>query len=366
MKNGTFSLCIAVLIGATLMGCGDGADSSDTNTPTPTVSDSGVPGATCVPNEQKDCMCKDGADGKQACAKDGKSFSECICVAKPDAGAAGDAPECVTDEDCAKHNGVCLVFWCGVGTCFADERDDDGDGHSLCAGGKPGSWDCDDNDSSVNPYATETCDGKDNDCDGNIDEDCASATFCEPLSTNPEEFGYRGCCGSFAHTNALVAGNLIKTDTKPAVYYYGSDGKRYLFPSSIELDSWYAPIDATYLPQHDYDAICNQVIELTDAELASIPIGGSVTKRPGAYITGILSDPKRYIVDTHHTLHWTPNDVLEQLYPGSVAERTHLTPDVFFVSYTIGSSVDSAIDYPLVAWVFKYQQADIEVELGIK
>lgn len=549
---------IAVTL-ASHLGCGGATDSSESiATPTPTASNTAAPTATCVPGEQNDCQCGGGTEGKQACAKDGKSFGDCICVPKPEAGTdaqpdagnesgcvptltieevddvevmgnpddaglgsayaypagmsdavflgfyvsvdgcrdveitdltvrfsntvsgntlhiedtwnfdnarlrgawwantlagpvnmvsvlnitgdtadanfhdpitigmgkkeyirftlniapteaypgtlynntfkthvlslstadqtsvaiktkdviktvlppettdagndADSAPQCVTDDDCAKYNGVCLIFWCGVGTCFVDERDDDGDNHSLCGGGKPGSWDCDDNDPSVNPYATEACDGKDNDCDGEVDEGCFSAAYCEPWTSDPQEFGYRGCCGTFVKTNALVAGDLIKGSSHP-VYYYGSDGKRYIFTTSVVLDSWYAPIDYTYLPQHDYHAVCNNVKELTDAQLVAIPLGGNVTMRPGTYITGITTDPKRYVVDTHHTLRWTSPDVLEQLYPGSVAERTYLTPDSFFVNYVIGSSVDSASDF---LWVTKYQQADIEVEIGAK
>jgi len=42
--------------------------------------------------------------------------------------------------------------------------DEDNDGY-------PSTEDCDDGDSSVNPGAPETCDGKDNDCDDIIDED---------------------------------------------------------------------------------------------------------------------------------------------------------------------------------------------------
>jgi len=53
----------------------------------------------------------------------------------------------------------------------APAADADGDGY--------GEDDCDDDDATVNPYAHEICDGQDNDCDGETDEDDAldAATF---------------------------------------------------------------------------------------------------------------------------------------------------------------------------------------------
>ena len=48
--------------------------------------------------------------------------------------------------------------------------DDDGDGFSEADG------DCNDANASVNPQATESCNGIDDDCDGNIDNDTADAT----------------------------------------------------------------------------------------------------------------------------------------------------------------------------------------------
>ena len=51
-----------------------------------------------------------------------------------------------------------------------EEVDADGDGFNELE-------DCDDGDAAVNPEATETCDGLDNDCDGEADEaDAADAT----------------------------------------------------------------------------------------------------------------------------------------------------------------------------------------------
>jgi len=53
---------------------------------------------------------------------------------------------------------------CDDNDAFLNNNDADNDGVSTCDG------DCDDSDASINPGATEVCDGVDNDCDGAIDE----------------------------------------------------------------------------------------------------------------------------------------------------------------------------------------------------
>jgi len=49
------------------------------------------------------------------------------------------------------------------------------------------SYDCDDTNSAVNPDATEVCDGVDNNCDGNVDEDGGSTTYY--LDADHDGFG---------------------------------------------------------------------------------------------------------------------------------------------------------------------------------
>ena len=93
--------------------------------------------------------------------------------------------------------------------------DADGDGFTWCGqlgtDGKPTQVDCDDNDPAVYPGAPEICDGKDNDCDGKIDNgaSCAQANAqcingkcvtnpCDPNSANSCPSGEH--CDSVSHT----------------------------------------------------------------------------------------------------------------------------------------------------------------------
>lgn len=190
------------------------------------------------------------------------------------------------------------------------------------------------------------------------------SAYCDPYDVDPQN-AYLGCCGKFAKTNPteLQAGDLIKAEGVHSVYYYGSDHKRYLFPTSIELDSWFAPLDAMSVPLRDYHDVCNSVLEITESELADIALGNNVTRRPGAYIMGISTDPKRYVVDLHHVLRQASPQILEGIYPGTVGVRTLLVADGFFVDYTIGSPLTSADEY---VWLQKYPSADLETELDIK
>jgi len=64
-----------------------------------------------------------------------------------------------------------------------DDRDLDDDGWAWDEG------DCDDADDSVYPGALDSCDGRDTDCDDQIDEDAASADPYEPNDTDGTALG---------------------------------------------------------------------------------------------------------------------------------------------------------------------------------
>jgi hypothetical protein len=74
----------------------------------------------------------------------------------------------------------------------ANTADDDGDGYAPCSG------DCDDGETNVHPGAVETCDLRDDDCDGTIDEgfdaDADGHTSCggDCDDGNPEAWGTPG------------------------------------------------------------------------------------------------------------------------------------------------------------------------------
>ncbi len=129
--------------------------------------------------------------------------------------------------------------------------------------------------------------------------------------------------------SAASPGQLIKA-SGPAVYYFASDMKRYVFPNEKTYFSWYMNF--------------NSVQTISDSELASYPIGGNVTIRPGTNLVKITTDPKVYAVSPNGVLHWVESEALAiSLYGSSWASRVVDVPDGFFVNYSIGASISSAM-----------------------
>lgn len=130
--------------------------------------------------------------------------------------------------------------------------------------------------------------------------------------------------------SAHAAGALIKGST-PAVYYV-DEGKRYVFPNEKVYFTWF----------QDFDG----VEKVSDETLASYPIGGNVTYRPGLKLVKIQSDPRVYAVGGGGRLRWiTGEQAAVGLYGADWNRKVDDIPDAFFFTYKDGDPISAAADY---------------------
>src|SRR3989344_2514956 len=108
---------------------------------------------------------------------------------------------------------VCDSSWDNDCDYEVDEgrlADVDGDGFEVILISNPyrNSWteDCDDNDINTYPRASEVCDGKDNDCDGAVDEGCGN--LCTPGETRECNTDAGECVGG---TQVCSSGRIWDT-----------------------------------------------------------------------------------------------------------------------------------------------------------
>ncbi len=124
----------------------------------------------------------------------------------------------------------------------------------------------------------------------------------------------------------------IKGESNSAVYWYATDGKRYVFPTEGTYYSWFPDF--------------NNVRTITDSELASITIGGNVTYRPGSKMIKITTDPRTYAVSKGGYLRLiTSESMAISLYGSEWAKQVHDLPDAFFVNYKMGNTIYSLNDF---------------------
>lgn len=137
---------------------------------------------------------------------------------------------------------------------------------------------------------------------------------------------------SVSSAAGVMSGDLIRGESFSAVYYMGADGFRYVFPNDKAYFTWYSDFD--------------DVIVITDAELAKIQIGGNITYKPGVKMVKINTDPKTYAVDLNGTLrHVTSEAVAVALYGSSWNKEIDDVADGFFPNYTIGEPIMSSSEY---------------------
>lgn len=149
---------------------------------------------------------------------------------------------------------------------------------------------------------------------------------------------------------ACESGSLIKSPATSAVYYCGADGKRYVFPHERVYFSWYTDFD--------------DVMTVTEEELAAAPLGGLVTYRPGSYMVKIESLPNVYAIEAGGVLRWIrSSEVAAALYGSNWKTKVHDVSDAFFGSYTFGEDITSAA---AVAGVSTTIPTPAEVEAAVR
>lgn len=134
-----------------------------------------------------------------------------------------------------------------------------------------------------------------------------------------------------ATTNAFSPGALIK-GSGSAVYYFASNGKRYVFTNDKAYFTWYKDFSG--------------VIQIPDRTLSAIPLGGNVTYRPGVKMLKITSDPRTYAVDQGGVLRWiTTAQIAETLYGLSWKNQIDDLADAFFINYKVGNPIQQSAEF---------------------
>ncbi|PJE76954.1 hypothetical protein COV05_02050 [Candidatus Uhrbacteria bacterium CG10_big_fil_rev_8_21_14_0_10_48_16] len=130
----------------------------------------------------------------------------------------------------------------------------------------------------------------------------------------------------------IEAGDLIRGESYSAVYYYGLDGFRYVFPNDKTYFTWYENFD--------------DVKWISDSNLSDIQIGGNVTYKPGSRMIKINSDPTVYVVAAGGEILGIPSEAIaSELYGASWNTEIDDVPDGFFSNYTMGSELEFASQY---------------------
>lgn len=139
--------------------------------------------------------------------------------------------------------------------------------------------------------------------------------------------------GSSTSTSTHVAkGTAVKTSSSSAVYYYGTDGRKHLFPTESVYYSWFGSY--------------SNVVTITRSYFNSMPIGENVTYRPGTVLVKFASSTTVYAISKDAVLHPIANEsVARSIYGSSWAASIVTVSDALRGNYTIGSTITSSSQY---------------------
>ncbi|MBP6944693.1 putative Ig domain-containing protein [Patescibacteria group bacterium] len=115
------------------------------------------------------------------------------------------------------------------------------------------------------------------------------------------------------------------TQADSAVYYLGADGRRHAFPNSRVYFTWYSDFSGVRV--------------LSPSDLASIPLGASVTYHPGVKMVKFTTDPRVYVVAGGRVLRWVATEAIARsLYGASWNQQIDDISDSFYADYVTSPS----------------------------
>lgn len=157
---------------------------------------------------------------------------------------------------------------------------------------------------------------------------------------------------------ALPVGSLVKipddnnvdTLSDTAVYYYASNGKRYVFPNENTYFTWYG----------DWSNV--QIIPID--QMALIPIGGNVTYHPASRLVKFQTDPKVYLPTRGGLLRWAKTEeVARQWFGPNWNQHVDDISEAFYVNYKFGEPI--AGPYDISIQVIRDTVATVNENLGL-
>lgn len=201
---------------------------------------------------------------------------------------------------------------------------------------------CDDDDDNDGIFdAVDNCRLVENADQADIDLDF-QGDVCDSMDSRecPDFVSAHECGGGWVlcepeSIETVPTGALVMSWEGAAVFYLGSDGRRYAFPNMTTYYSWF--------PQ---TGECPVIRQVSDPDLATTLNGGNITIRPGTYLVKIPSDPKVYAITRGGELHWLESEAIaSDVYGINWAYEIVDVPESFFVNYTVGTVIDDVSDY---------------------
>lgn len=168
--------------------------------------------------------------------------------------------------------------------------------------------------------------------DGDGNDTIGSSRTVTVTKQHESDGGY----GLPIHEGSLIkmqcTGSVRTNDPCIAVYYYGEDGKRHVFPNEATYFTWY----------NDFD----DVVEVSSSFMSSLTIGKNVTFRPGSVLVKFDSSSSIYAVEKERTLRrYTTMSLVAADYGMNYHNALVTISDALYGNYVIGHAIDATNDF---------------------